>query len=219
MYSEDEFLALSGIQHFAFCRRQWALIHIEQLWEENVHTVLGDIAHNRAHNEAAREHRDGMIVVRGLNVRSSHLGLSGICDVVEFHERPGGVPLAGEEGLWKPVPVEYKKGKSKVADVDRIQLCAQAICLEEMLCLDIPEAFLYYGTTHSRERVQLVRELREATEKAAKEMHRLYRGCRTPPPHPSSACPSCSLRNLCVPEMVGRETVSAYYTRRLGAGE
>ena len=219
MYSEDEFLALSGIQHFAFCRRQWALIHIEQLWEENVHTALGSIAHNRAHNEAIREHRAGVIVVRGLYVRSSHLGLSGVCDVVEFHEHPNGIPLAGEKGVWKPVPVEYKKGRSKAADVDRLQLCAQAICLEEMLCVDIPEAFLYYGATHSRERVDLGRDLREATEKAAQEMHRLHQRRRTPPPRPLPVCSSCSLHNLCIPEMVGRETVSAYYARRLGGRE
>lgn len=219
MYSEDEFLALSGIQHFSFCRRQWALIHIEQLWEENVHTVLGDIVHRRAHNEVVRERFDGMIMARGLNVWSSRLGLSGVCDVVEFHECPDGVPLASEEGLWKPVPVEYKKGKSKATDIDRLQLCAQAICLEEMLCVDIPEAFLYYGATRSRERVRLVCDLRDATEKAALEMHRLYRERRTPPPRSSSACSSCSLSNLCIPEMMDRETVSAYYARRLGEGK
>ena len=113
MYSDEELLALSGIQHFAFCRRQWALIHVEQRWQENYLTASGQVAHLRAHDEEMRERRGSLLVVRGLFVRSSDLGLSGICDVVEFREDPRGVPLAGEKGAWKPVPIEYKGGRRR----------------------------------------------------------------------------------------------------------
>lgn len=110
MYSDEEFLALSGIQHFAFCRRQWALIHVEQRWQENYLTASGQVVHQRAHDDAMRERRGSLLVVRGLFVQSCELGISGICDVVEFREDPRGVPLAGEKDTWKPIPVEYKRG-------------------------------------------------------------------------------------------------------------
>ena len=145
MYGEEEFLALSGIQHFAFCRRQWALIHLEQAWVDNVLTAEGDLMHCRAHDEGLREHRGNVIVVRGLAVHSRALGLSGKCDVVEFHRDGEGHPLAGEDGLWRGVPVEYKRGRSKTGDADRLQLAAQALCLEEMLGCDVPAGFLFYG--------------------------------------------------------------------------
>mgnify|MGYP000434037405 CR=1 FL=1 len=113
MCAEDEYLALSGIQHYAFCPRQWALIHLEQQWSENVLTMQGSLMHERAHDEFSREKRGNMLVVRGLGVHSRNLGLSGKCDVVEFRRSSEGVPLAGEEGLWLPIPVEYKHGKAK----------------------------------------------------------------------------------------------------------
>ena len=135
MYDEDEFLALSGIQHFAFCRRQWALIHIEQAWADNVLTAQGELMHKRAHDEELRERRGDTLVVRGLSVHSRALGLSGKCDVVEFRKNSHGHTLTGEDGLWRAVPVEYKRGSSKANDADRLQLCAQALCLEEMHAL------------------------------------------------------------------------------------
>ena len=112
MYDEDEFLALSGIQHFAFCRRQWALIHIEQAWADNVLTAQGELMHKRAHDEELRERRGDTLVVRGLSVHSRALGLSGKCDVVEFRKNSHGHTLTGEDGLWRAVPVEYKRGSS-----------------------------------------------------------------------------------------------------------
>lgn len=141
MYSDEELLALSGIQHFAFCRRQWALIHIERRWQENYLTASGQMMHQRAHDEEIRERRGTLLIVRGLFVRSSELGLSGVCDIVEFHQDEQGVPLFGEDGAWMPVPVEYKRGKSKSGECDRLQVCAQAMCLEEMLGCDIASGF------------------------------------------------------------------------------
>ena len=215
MYDEDDFLALSGIQHFAFCRRQWALIHIEQVWADNVLTVEGDLMHRRAHDEELRERRGDVLVVRGLAVMSRSLGLMGKCDVVEFHADGQGHPLAGEDGLWRSVPVEYKRGRSKASDADRMQLCAQAICLEEMLGCDIARGFLYYGETKSREKVEIDSSLRASVAKAADEMHQLYRRRHTPNVKPFSACRSCSLGELCLSRAVNRGSVKDYVRVRL----
>ena len=149
-YNQEEYLQLSGLQHFAFCRRQWALIHIEQQWQDNLRTVEGDLMHRRAHDEAIREKRGTILILRGLSVSSPTLGISGKCDVVEFHQDPAGISLHQEEGLWLPYPVEYKRGSPKEHQADELQLCAQAICLEEMLCCKIPEGALFYGETRRR---------------------------------------------------------------------
>lgn len=215
MYCEDELLPLSGIQHFAFCRRQWAIIHIEQSWEENVHTVLGDLFHARAHDACLREKRGDTLTIRGLNIRSLTLGVSGQCDVVEFHLCEDGIPLNGEAGLWRVVPVEYKKGRRKLGEADELQLCAQAICLEEMLCTDIPKGYLYHGQTRTRDEIPLTTELRKRTHEIAASMHELFRKGHTPSVRRTSRCAQCSLQNLCLPEMDQKESVTAYYARRL----
>lgn len=215
MYADDEFLALSGIQHFAFCRRQWALIHIEQAWAENVLTVEGDLLHRRAHDDELRERRGNTLVVRGLAVHSRVLGLSGVCDVVEFHADNNGVPLAGETGLWIPLPIEYKRGRSKAVDADRLQLCAQAMCLEEMLGCDVSVGCLYYGETKSRERVDLDEGMRATALSMLEEMHRLYARRHTPTVKPFSACRSCSLLEVCIPRAMGCGSVVDYVSRNL----
>lgn len=216
MYSEDEFLALSGIQHFAFCRRQWALIHLEQAWEENLLTMQGKLIHERAHDEEIREHRGDMIVVRGMRIHSNSLGLSGICDVVEFRRSETGHPLDGENGLWRATPVEYKRGKVKEGDEDCLQLCAQAICLEEMLGEDIPEGCLYYGETKTRERVALCDELRERLSNMVTEMHHLYERGHTPRVRSTKKCRSCSLQDICLPRLPKSDSVESYISRELG---
>ena len=129
----DGYLMISGIQHFSFCRRQWALIHLEQQWAENLRTTEGHLLHQRCHDETFREKRGDLLVVRGLRVISHRLKMTGACDVVEFHADPEGIALEGFSGLWLPVPVEYKHGSPKSNDADRLQLCAQAMALEEML--------------------------------------------------------------------------------------
>lgn len=215
MYGEDDFLALSGIQHFSFCRRQWALIHIERLWNDNVLTVEGSLMHERAHHDALRERRGDHIAVRGLAVRSSRLGVAGSCDVVEFHAAEDGHPLFGEDGLWAALPVEYKHGRSKTIDADRLQLCAQAMCLEEMLAVDVPYGCLYYGSTHSRERVEFDAELRRGVEDMFAEMHRLYAQRHVPRVRQFAACKSCSLFDLCIPRACTSD-VNGYIERSLG---
>lgn len=212
MYAEDEFLALSGIQHFAFCRRQWGLIHIEQVWKDNVLTAEGNVMHERAHDEGVHEHRGDEIIVRGLSVRSNELGITGKCDVVEFHRSGKGHPLLREDGLWIELPVEYKHGRSKITDEDRLQLCAEAMCLEEMFASVVPYACLYYGKTRSRERVVLTDELRNKVRVMFEEMHALYRRGHVPHARNKARCRSCSLKELCLPRT---RDVAGYIARSI----
>ena len=215
MYDEDEFLALSGVQHFAFCRRQWALIHIEQEWSENALTAMGNVMHEKAHDEALRERRGDKLIVRGLYVRSADLGLAGKCDVVEFVKSPKGQPLFREDGLWRACPIEYKRGRSKQGDCDRMQLCAQAMCLEEMLACEIQEGFLFYGATKSRERVVFDDALRSKVVRSADEMHALFTRRHVPKVKRTKACKSCSLDALCLSEASER-SVSSYIAEYVG---
>ena len=209
-YSEDEYLMLSGIQHFCFCRRQWALIHLEQQWAENVRTVDGEIFHKNAHDKERHETRGNQIIVRGMPVSSATLGVSGQCDVVEFSKTENGCTLYGREGLWHPYPIEYKRGKSKLIYADRLQLCCQAMCLEEMLCCTIPIGYLYYGNTRRRSKVEIDTQLREKTIAMLTEMHQLYRIQHTPKVRRTKACNACSLKQLCLPVLCGTQSAAAY---------
>lgn len=217
MYTPDECLMLSGLQHFRFCRRQWALIHIEQQWAENLRTVEGQLLHERAHNEQLRESRGDLWVVRGLRVQSLTLGLSGQCDVVEFRrDETHGVPLAGKEGLWQAYPVEYKHGAPKQNGCDELQLCAQAMCLEEMLCCEIPSGALFYGETRRRLHVPFTPELREEVRTDAAQMHDLYRRGYTPRVKPTKSCSACSLKELCLPRLQKSGPVLDYLRDHMG---
>ena len=214
-FKEEDFLQLSGLQHFSFCRRQWALIHIEQQWAENLRTTDGRVLHQKAHDGAARKKRGELIITRDMHIHSATLGISGNCDVVEFHRGKVGIPLPGQEGFWQPYPVEYKRGSPKTTDADRLQLCAQAMCLEEMLCCDIPEAALYYGEIHRREVVDLDGELRQKVRILLKEMHELYHRSRTPTVRPTKSCNACSLKELCLPKLQRKRPVAAYLKAHL----
>jgi len=212
-WTEEEMLQLSGLQHFAFCRRQWALIHIEGLWQENLRTVEGNLFHTRAHDVQQRERRGDTLILRGLGVFSHTLGISGQCDVVEFHLDSAGVPLYGEEGRWQPYPIEYKKGKPKEHDADQLQLCAQAMCLEEMLCCTIPEGALFYGEPRRRTPVLFTDPLRQSVRDALEEMHQLYQRGYTPKVKPTKACNACSLKEVCLPGLHRQKSVSEYLQR------
>lgn len=209
-YREDEWLQLAGLQHFAFCRRQWALIHIEQLWAENLRTVEGDLLHRKAHDNAERESRGDVYILRGVSIQSRTLGVSGQCDVIEFHRCEHGISLQAKEGLWKPYPVEYKRGRPKENDADRLQLCAQAMCLEEMLSCEIPQGALFYGETRRREEVDFTAELRELVRDYLIEMHDCFKRGYTPKVKPFKGCNACSLAELCLPKMSRRQRVSEY---------
>ncbi len=215
-YQECDFLRISGIQHFSFCRRQWALIHIEGQWAENVRTVNGEIFHERAHDPTLSEKRGDLLTVRALRVFSSELGVSGECDVVEFRQSEScGAHLNGREGLWQPVPIEYKSGGKSAADADRLQLCVQAMCLEEMLGCGIEYGYMFYGDTHRREKVCINRELRQTTAKMLDEMHSYIKRGYTPKVKTGKFCNACSLRELCLPSLCKSKNVSDYIGRAL----
>jgi len=173
-YPTEDWLPLSGIQHFVFCRRQWALIHIEQQWQENALTAEGRIMHKRVDDPFFTEKRTGVIVARSVPVSSPLLGLSGVCDVVEFTQSKDGVQLPGRDGYFQSTPVEYKRGREKNDPCDEAQLCAQAMCLEYMLAVSIPVGYLYYARTRHRVTVELTEQLRALLVKAADEMHAYY---------------------------------------------
>ncbi len=209
-YQEEDYLQLSGLQHFRFCQRQWALIHIENQWAENFRTVDGSLMHEKAHENGSSESRGDLLIVRGLAVHSSSLGVSGQCDVVEFRRNPDGILLQNREGLWQPFPVEYKRGKPKENNADSLQLCGQAMCLEEMLCCAIPEGALFYGETRRRLSVPFTQELRGQVQGLLTEMHDLFRKQYTPKVKPSKSCNACSLKELCLPKLMRVKKVSAY---------
>jgi len=218
MYSEDELLPISALQHLVFCERQAALIHIEGLWEENVLTVEGEELHERAHSQETGT-LSGIHTVRGLRVRSLRLGLIGVADVVEFHcvGRPDeGVPVAViGPGLWQPYIIEYKRGKPKLDRSDEVQLCAQAICLEEMLGASIPESAFFYGTPRRRQIASLDSVLRHETEEVAERVHRLLLSGKTPAPAHSRKCQRCSLIDRCLPKATGSPSRVARYLKKM----
>ena len=215
----EEYLLLSGIQHFCFCRRQWALIHLEQQWQENLRTAEGRLDHSRCHDDTLREKRGNLLTVRGMRVVSHTLKLSGICDVVEFHAHPDGVPLQGREGLWLPLPVEYKHGAPKESDADRLQLCAQGMALEEMLVCEVPRGALFYQETRRREVVELTLELRQKTQAMADEMNAFFARGHTPKVKPGRHCNACSLKELCLPALCRRADAAGYIRAHLEEAE
>lgn len=209
-FDEDDLLPLSGLQHLVFCERQWGLIHIEQIWSENRLTAEGRVLHERVH-DAGSESRPGIRVARGLRLHSLRLGLSGEADVVEFRAAPAGAVLPGEDGRWQPFPVEYKRGRPKASGCDEVQLCAQALCLEEMFGAAVPKGALYYGTPRRRHDVIFSGELREETELLAARMHELYRSRVTPRAAYAAKCEKCSLLASCMPKsLAGTRTVERY---------
>ncbi len=203
-YSEEDFIQLSALQHLLFCERQCALIHVEQIWVENLFTAEGRIMHDRVDN-SKDESRKNIRTEFSVPLRSLRLGLVGKADVVEFHR----------DGVnWNPFPVEYKRGKSKRNNCDRIQLCAQAICLEEMLDSEIYEGALFYGRPRRREEVVFDESLRLETEEAARRVHDLIRNGVTPGPENTKQCKSCSLVNVCMPTVCGKKGKAGRYIEK-----
>lgn len=203
-YKEEEYLLLSGIQHFIFCRRQWGLIHIEQLWNENFFTTDGRIMHEKAHDGLSFEKRGNVLISRGMPIASRTLGFSGTCDIVEFREDESGITLFTRPGKYKVYPVEYKRGSEKVSDCDIIQVVAQAMCLEEMLVCDIETAYIYYGKERHRFEIQINQELRDKVICISKEMHVLFKRKHTPVVKAKKECKTCSLQEKCVLGMLGK---------------
>lgn len=214
-YIEDNYLMLSGIQHFKFCKRQWALIHIEQQWEENVHTVVGGLMHKKAHDPYLVEKRKDLLIARSLPIVSREMGVSGECDVVEFHRCEDGIKLHGHRGTFSVYPIEYKKGKPKLTEEDQLQLVAQALCLEEMFSTNIQEGALFYGETRRREVLEITEDLRQEVRGIFQEMHQYFERKYTPKVKYSKACNACSLKEICVPKLGKTESVKTYIERML----
>ncbi|MEE0419288.1 MAG: CRISPR-associated protein Cas4 [Lachnospiraceae bacterium] len=214
-YKEDDYLMISGIQHFMFCRRQWALIHIEQQWDENVHTVAGELMHKKVHDPYLKEKRKDLIITRALPVSSRKLGISGECDVVEFQKCEDGIQLYGHRGLYKIYPIEYKKGSPKIGEEDILQLTAQALCLEEMFSTAIPEGAIFYGETRQREVIAITDERRAQVEDMFKEMHQYFARQYTPKVKYTKSCNACSLKNSCLPKLGRAVSVKAYMEKML----
>lgn len=214
-YTEDDYLMISGIQHFKFCRRQWALIHIEQQWAENIHTVLGELMHKKVHDPYLFEKRKDTIIVRALPIASRKLGISGECDVVEFHKCEDGIKLYGHRGLYSVYPVEYKKGKPKLTEEDKLQLVAQALCLEEMFSVHIPKGAIFYGETRRREVVETTENLRQEVENMFQEMHGYYNRRYTPKVKYNKSCNACSLKEICLPKLEKSISVKTYISQMM----
>jgi CRISPR-associated exonuclease Cas4 len=211
MYGEDELLPISALQHLLFCERRAALVCLEGLWRDNTFTVEGTVLHEQTH-QAETESRGNLLIARSLWLRSLRLGLSGKADVVEFQRvdgtQPGtGVTLPSAAGIWQPFPVE-------------VQLCAQALCLEEMLGITVPAGALYYGKTRRRLEIQFDETLRKQTETAARRLQELFAAGITPVTRPEVKCKSCSLNDLCLPETTsGRKSVAVYLKKAIASSE
>lgn len=216
VYNEEEYLLLSGIQHFVFCRRQWALIHIEQQWDENVRTIEGHHLHERADQPLIREKRGDKLIVRALPIHSARLGVTGVCDVVEFIKDPSGIELRGEEGFFLPFPVEYKRGKPKKDHSDILQLTAQAMCLEEMLMCEIDKGYLFYNEIKRRVEIPITAEYRQEVERYFAEMHQYFQRNYTPKVKTGPHCRNCSLQHICLPELMQKRSVASYIAGRIG---
>lgn len=215
-YNESDFLMLSGLQHFAFCKRQWALIHIDRVWEENALTADGRVLHEVVHDAYKSESRSKYFLSRAMPVFSRTLGISGECDMVEFRKSPDGIKIKDKEGLYTLYPVEYKRGKPKTTDEDILQLTAQAMCLEEMFCCDISNGALYYFQTKRRSQVAFTNELRQKVKDCTKEMHSLFQRRYLPKVKPKKGCTGCSLKEICLPKLLKSQSASAYNKMNLG---
>ena len=201
MYDVDNYLMLSGIQHFLFCKRQWALIHIENLWEENIYTSEGEILHSKADKPFIKEKRKNKIISRAMPISSKTLGLSGILDVIEFEKSEDGISIKGKNGKWKATIIEYKRGKKKKYSYDDCQLMAEAICLEEEFGISLEYGYIYYGKTDNREKIIFDNKLRELTIDTAKLMHQYYDKKIIPKAEFYRKCKLCSLYEVCNPRL------------------
>lgn len=212
MYDDDDLVPLSALQHVLFCERQCALIHVEQAWRENRFTAEGRIMHERAHGKRG-ESRPGVRTEFGMPIRSMSLGVTGMADVVEFR-------VSSNTGANRALyPIEYKRGRRKTRMMDEVQLCAQALCLEEMLGIAVPEGALFYGKERRRKIVALDEPLRSLTRSAARRVHELIDGGITPAPLYTEVCRRCSFIESCMPQLFSKRQDVGRYIARMAAGE
>lgn len=208
--TEDDYLQLSGIQHYAFCKRQWYLIYLEDSWVDNHLTLDGNNIHTRAHNKKLIEKKNGVLTIRGLRLVSHNLCISGECDVVDFIEDDNGIFLDRHDGKFIPFPIEYKRGDSKSLEFDKLQLCAEAICLEEMLLTNITKGALFYNEIHRRIDIEFTKELRDELNNVIYEMFKIINSKYIPIPKYENKCDSCSLYYKCAPNIIKKQSVRSY---------
>jgi len=213
MHTEEDLIPISALQHYVFCPRQCGLIHIEQIWADNRLTAEGSLLHRRVH-DADDESRAGVRVSRGLRLVSHRLGLVGQADVVEFHNSETGIKLPGTNEHWQPFPVEYKRGKAKPDSSDKVQLCAQAMCLEEMLKVPISAGAIFYGLPRRRQQVELSEKLRKMVAETAQDVRNMIHSQRTPQVKYLKRCDRCSIKHLCLPRVTGIKKDIEHYMQK-----
>ncbi|MDR2522385.1 MAG: CRISPR-associated protein Cas4 [Synergistaceae bacterium] len=211
MFSDEDLLQISGLQHLMFCERQWALIYMEMEWEENVRTVEGKQLHESVHEQGAST-RSGVRVAQGLRLRSLSLGLTGQADLVEFHVSDDGASIPGLSGRWLPYPVEYKRGRKRYDSADETQLCAQALCLEEMLGVTVLKGAIFYGQPRRRSEIDLSFALREEVSRLCSRARELYSSQIIPPPKLGRHCSNCSIKDICMPNLAAADKSAEYVT-------
>lgn len=217
-YDDDDMLMLSGIQHFRFCPRQWALIHIEQKWEDNGLTIEGELLHKKVDDPFYRQKCGDYISLRSVNIASRKLGLYGVTDVVELHptnDEENSIVAPKYPGRWIPYPIEYKRGKPKKNEIDEVQLAAQAICLEELYNIRIKTGAIFYAQTRHRMEVSFSENLRNIVFVSAMEMHKIFSSGKLPAINREKHCEKCSMKNLCMPESEKCTKVSYYLKKNL----
>lgn len=218
MYDDDQMLMLSGIQHYRFCPRQWALIHIEQQWDDNRLTIEGSLLHKHADDPFYRQKCGDYISLRSVSIASHQLGLYGITDVVELHpsnDMENSIKHPKYPGLWQPYPVEYKHGKPKRNEIDEVQLAAQAMCLEEQYGIQISHGAFFYAEIKHRVEVEITDELRDIVKECSKEMHAIFQSGRLPQITAGKYCAKCSLKDVCIPQIDNCAKVSYYLKKHL----
>jgi len=203
MFTEDDFIQLSALQHYVFCPRQCALIHVEDVWAENVYTVRGSILHEKVDTDTY-ETRGTLKTVRGLKIHSFRLGIAGRADVVEFRESNG------SPGKTEVLPVEFKSGQPKHDISDEVQLCAQALCLEEMLDTSVKRGAFFYGRTRRRVQVEIDDQLRMQTEEIISAVHDLVSCRHVPSARYMEKCRRCSLEDVCQPKAMNERKLHTY---------
>lgn len=220
MYTDEEMLMLSGIQHYAFCPRQWALIHIEQLWADNRLTVEGNILHSTVDDPLYTRKTNDIVTLRSVSLVSKKLGLYGFSDAIELHKtnnKINAIKHPDYAGYWEPHPIEYKHGKAKSDEIDEVQLTAQIMCLEEMYNIQIDYGWLYYGEIRHRKTIEITSNLRAITKQYSEEMHKMFQQEKTPKAILKKHCKRCSLSDLCMPEMIERQSVEQYLKKQFNA--
>ena len=218
MYSEDDMLMLSGIQHYRFCPRQWALIHLEQQWDDNRLTIEGQLLHKHVDDPFYRQKCGNHITLRSVNIASRELGLYGISDAIELlpsDDITDTIQHPKYPGHWLPVPVEYKHGKPKKNEVDEVQLAAQAMCLEEMYSIHVSYGAFFYGEIRHRVEVEITPRMRDIVRECARAMHAIYQSRQIPMVSKGKHCDKCSLKNICLPEINDCGDVATYLKNNL----